>query len=228
MRIAVISDIHSNYHALTTILQDIANQEIDKTYCCGDLVGYGSEPNRVVRALLEDRIPCVRGNHDEAIFNDNVINGFNPRAYGSILQTRKDLDSLSRSYLSNLAPFILDGDIRFVHGFPPDSFRVYVSEAFKKSRLFFNETMHDTLDTIVFVGHTHALGVYSYDGFMVKKYSFVDDHIVLDRECKHIVNVGSVGEPRGREEFGSYVIFDDDDYSVTARRIDISYACSDD
>ena len=44
MRQALISDIHSNLEALTTVLADIARQKIDRIVCLGDIVGYGPNP----------------------------------------------------------------------------------------------------------------------------------------------------------------------------------------
>ena len=51
MRIAVISDIHSNIYALNEVLADIKNRHIDLTVCTGDLVGYATRPNEVIETL---------------------------------------------------------------------------------------------------------------------------------------------------------------------------------
>jgi 3',5'-cyclic AMP phosphodiesterase CpdA len=45
MRIAIISDIHGNLPALDAVLADVAQQQPDRLYCLGDLVGYGASPN---------------------------------------------------------------------------------------------------------------------------------------------------------------------------------------
>ena len=47
MRTAVFSNIHGNLHALQAVLADIAQQEVDRIYCMGDLVGYGAYRNEV-------------------------------------------------------------------------------------------------------------------------------------------------------------------------------------
>ncbi len=46
MRVLVISDVHSNYSALKAVLGDAGH--VDETWCLGDLVGYGPDPNLVV------------------------------------------------------------------------------------------------------------------------------------------------------------------------------------
>ena len=47
VRTAMLSDIHGNLHALQAVLADIAQQEVDRIYCMGDLVGYGAYRNEV-------------------------------------------------------------------------------------------------------------------------------------------------------------------------------------
>ena len=51
MKIAVISDIHSNIYALNEVLEDIKNKNVDIIVCTGDLVGYGTRPNEVIETL---------------------------------------------------------------------------------------------------------------------------------------------------------------------------------
>ena len=46
MRVAVISDIHGNYHALEAVLAEVTAEAPDEIWCLGDVVGYGPEPNR--------------------------------------------------------------------------------------------------------------------------------------------------------------------------------------
>ena len=47
MRIAVISDIHSNIYALDKVIEDIKSKNVDMVVCTGDLVGYGTRPNEL-------------------------------------------------------------------------------------------------------------------------------------------------------------------------------------
>ena len=66
VRIAVLSDVHSNFDALQAVLSDIG--DFDALVCLGDFVGYGAQPNEVVskiRSLRPDAI--VMGNHDYAV-----------------------------------------------------------------------------------------------------------------------------------------------------------------
>ena len=49
MRFLILSDIHSNLEALNTVLEHAAGQ-YDQVLCCGDIVGYGPDPNAVIES----------------------------------------------------------------------------------------------------------------------------------------------------------------------------------
>ena len=67
MRVAVVSDIHSNLHALEAVLAAVEAEAPDELWCLGDLVGYGPRPNECC-ALIEERADvCLAGNHDLAV-----------------------------------------------------------------------------------------------------------------------------------------------------------------
>jgi predicted phosphodiesterase len=74
-KIAVISDIHSNIHALKAAIDCIREERADRIVFLGDLLTYGCHPNEVVEELLalkaEHPLLCVTGNHDQFYFNSN-------------------------------------------------------------------------------------------------------------------------------------------------------------
>src|SRR5690606_41890769 len=76
-RIAIISDIHGNYHALEAVLDAIDRDRITKIVCCGDIVGYGARPNECVEKIRERNIPVIAGNHDHACLSLTDISNFN-------------------------------------------------------------------------------------------------------------------------------------------------------
>jgi predicted phosphodiesterase len=73
MKIAVMSDIHGNIEALSSVLKDIEFSGVDKVVCTGDLVGYGPYPNEVVNTFIEQKIPSTLGNHDLATFDMDLL-----------------------------------------------------------------------------------------------------------------------------------------------------------
>ena len=61
MKIAVISDIHSNIYALDKVIDDIKSKNVDMVVCTGDLVGYGTRPNEVIHKIKEEKILTIMG-----------------------------------------------------------------------------------------------------------------------------------------------------------------------
>src|SRR6188768_1945321 len=71
MRIALISDVHANLHALDAVLANIAQRpDVSVTYHLGDLVGYSAFPNEVVGRLREHAIAGIAGNYDSTVGTD--------------------------------------------------------------------------------------------------------------------------------------------------------------
>ena len=106
--IAFISDIHANLEALDAVLQDIEKNNVSAIYCLGDLVGYGPDPNAVVKkiiALKESKkiVALVCGNHDYGVYHDN-FEIFNSTARMSNQWTRKQLEGTPEmEFLGSLA-----------------------------------------------------------------------------------------------------------------------------
>ncbi|MDA0836943.1 MAG: metallophosphoesterase, partial [Planctomycetota bacterium] len=75
---AIVSDIHGNLEALTTVLEDIEKQEVDEILCLGDVVGYGPNPIECLDLAMEHFKWVLCGNHEWALVNQPV--GFSPAA----------------------------------------------------------------------------------------------------------------------------------------------------
>jgi predicted phosphodiesterase len=68
MRIALLSDVHANLHALDTVLDDIDRRgDVDAAYHLGDLVGYSAFPNEVVARLAARGVAGIAGNYDSTV-----------------------------------------------------------------------------------------------------------------------------------------------------------------
>src|SRR5439155_23779286 len=120
MRVAVISDIHGNLHALEAVLQDVDAQRVDVTWCLGDLVGYGPRPNRCCALAAERAAICLAGNHDLAVRGDIDLEEFAGDAAAAAAWTRGVLDDDSRSFLAGLAPSARAEGVELYHGSPRD------------------------------------------------------------------------------------------------------------
>ncbi len=67
MKLAILSDVHGNRHALDAVLEDIALVGVDATLALGDFLSGPFDPVGVVDRLMGLGIPMVRGNHDRYI-----------------------------------------------------------------------------------------------------------------------------------------------------------------
>ncbi|MCP4668294.1 MAG: metallophosphoesterase family protein, partial [Deltaproteobacteria bacterium] len=158
MKLAVISDIHGNLEALKEVLADMDRSGIDDIICLGDNVGYGPEPEAVVRLLRDRGIPSVMGNHEWGLLDDARLSWFNPSARRALIETRRLLSDETIGYIRGLPLFRTLEGCRFVHGFPPDDITTYL---FDVSPYRFKETLREMEENICFVGHTHVLGLIS-------------------------------------------------------------------
>ncbi len=75
MKIGFISDIHGNFKAFEAVLDKMASKSVDKIICLGDVATLGPQPRQVLKKLRVLEIDCVKGNHDEALFDlENLEN----------------------------------------------------------------------------------------------------------------------------------------------------------
>jgi predicted phosphodiesterase len=84
VRFLILSDIHANWDALEAVLTD-AEGKYDLVLNCGDLVGYGPEPNRVADWCRTSNAAVIRGNHDRAAVGLTDLEWFNPVARAAAL-----------------------------------------------------------------------------------------------------------------------------------------------
>jgi len=206
MKLAVISDIHGNLEALKEVLGDIDRSSIEEIICLGDNVGYGPEPEAVVRLLRDRGIPSVMGNHEWGLLDEKHLSWFNPSARRALIDTRRLISDETMEYIRGLPPFRILKGCRFVHGFPPDEISTYL---FDVTQNRFEEIFRDMEEGICFVGHTHTLRLISYGTGDLKTIPLFKGPNTLFIDNKYIVNAGSVGQPRDGHNQAKYVVWDD-------------------
>jgi diadenosine tetraphosphatase ApaH/serine/threonine PP2A family protein phosphatase len=235
---AIISDIHANLEALKAVLEDIKSKGLaDRIFCLGDLVGYGPNPAECVAECMRFK-SCLMGNHDEATCSEAL--GFNPLAKAAIDWTRSVLKPgfLSRrekkeqwQFLCNLpATEHLHGCL-LVHGSPRDPTMEYILRADTESLVGDVppkiRDVFSRFQTLCFIGHTHEPGIITEDSKFLTP-ADIDGKMDVSKAGKLVVNVGSVGQPRDRDNRACYVTFDGRileyhripyDYATTARKI---------
>lgn len=207
MRIAIISDIHGNMDAFQEVLIDIKESFIDTVFCLGDNIGYGPEPEEVLRVLQENTIVSVLGNHEMACLDSSMLHWFNPPASESLKKTIQMLSPGSVKFIGGFKKSMAAHDCRFVHGFPPDSPITYLFQVSQKNICRYMSQMKER---ICFIGHTHELRIIEFDGEKCIPDMLKRGVTQLKGPSCYIVNVGSVGQPRDGNNHAKYVIWDTD------------------
>lgn len=215
MRVLVISDIHANYTALETVLKDAG--EADETWCLGDLVGYGPDPNEAVEQVRKIKnLTCLLGNHDVAIIGQIPLETFNGDARRSLIHHQKILTASNVDFMRMLpSKTTVRGEATMAHGSPRDPLWEYILNSLS-ARL--NFAHFDT--PWCFVGHSHIQCMFTLNE---KKDLITLDQTKADKtimlSSKLILNPGSVGQPRDRDPRAAYAIYDTVARTWTPRRV---------
>lgn len=214
MQVAVISDVHGNLEALQAVLQDVELCKVEEVVCLGDSVGYGADPEAVVVELRERQVPTVLGNHELGLRDPSMLEWFNPPTMKSLLITRELISARTLEYIEGLKPTLVWREALLVHGSPPDSVTTYLFELGRRELTGILGSMKQQL---CFVGHTHQLEIIRFDGTNLDILPLPQGFCVLKPECKYIVNVGSVGQPRDGDNRAKYVLWDPQEGVIQVR-----------
>jgi len=141
LRTLIISDIHANKTALEAVIKDAG--EVDSTYCLGDVVGYGPDPNECVERLLDiPDLTWIIGNHDAAVLGRIDINTFNYEAKMSLQWQNTTLKSANKKILETLPESLVIGDITLAHGSPCNPIWEYILDARTAKRSSFQTIVY--------------------------------------------------------------------------------------
>lgn len=212
MRVAVLSDIHSNLVALDSVLEAVG--AVDAVWHLGDVVGYGPDPDGVVARLTEIGAVGVRGNHDAAALGGDEIDWFNPDAKAAMVWTRAAISASTRAWLAELPESRAEGDFTLVHGSVREPLWEYVTTA---SVARANLALLPT--TYGLHGHTHLPIAWVEDEGRIEAMEPGDGSVVALAGRPALVNPGSVGQPRDGRDTASCMVVDTDRASVTWRRV---------
>lgn len=218
-KLAVISDIHSNLEALTSVLNDISGQSIQKIVSLGDNIGYGPDPEDVLLKLKSCLVTSILGNHEFAILNDSYKRLFNLNAATALDINRKKLSGSSIQYISSLDPSLVLYGALFIHGISLNLIDGYIFNLSDAQLIKRAKKIHER---IAFVGHTHLLKIYEFDNKGLKKKEFFQRISLLD-DKQYIINAGSVGQPRHGIHEATYVIWNIQKNTVEPKFVEYNY-----
>ncbi len=220
MRVAVISDIHSNLPALEAVLSDLGQRDPDEVWCLGDIVGYGAAPDACT-ALVEDVVErCLAGNHDLVVRGDIDISYFAMSAGAAARWTVKVIKDETRTFLLRLAPLGEKAGVGLYHASPRDPVWEYVLSVRQAA-----DCLQAQRQRVALIGHSHVACYFSRPNGD----SAIEETIgevaaagtVLEMaEDRWLVNPGSVGQPRDGDPRAAWMMLDTDTWTAHYHRVE--------
>jgi diadenosine tetraphosphatase ApaH/serine/threonine PP2A family protein phosphatase len=202
-RVAVISDVHGNRHALEAVLEAVAAESPDELWCLGDLVGYGPQPNECCDAVAARADLCLAGNHDLVVLGSLSIQDFAGDAATAARWTQTVLETGARDFLAGLEPSARRDGVELFHGSARDPVWEYVLSG--EAAWW---TMQATTAPLVLVGHSHVPLAISLDGDELAG-GLAPDATVVDLAAgRWLLNPGSIGQPRDGDPRAAYLLLE--------------------
>ena len=218
MRYLIVSDLHANLEALNAVLDQSAG-DYDRALCCGDLVGYGADPNPVCDWVRGNCSVVVRGNHDRASTGQDDLEWFNPVARSAAVWTLENLSRENAEFIMALprGPVTVDS-FQLFHGSPYDEDEYVVAAGEAGEAFTYLESR------VGFFGHTHVQGGFIWNQSRVETILRTparsdSQALVIDPACAYMINPGSAGQPRDGDARAAYAIYDTGAANVTYYRI---------
>ncbi|HRQ41830.1 MAG TPA: metallophosphoesterase family protein [Chloroflexota bacterium] len=243
MRYAIITDIHANFGALQAVDNDVRRlrtqgNETIVYWFLGDLIGYGPDPVECIKWLKNSADIGERwlpGNHDEWLLSQTKVSDdawMSLSKHQQILQEPKN--RLYERWFKEEVQKAVNEEARSlgkVHGKGVDAYFVHASLQLSQRRMLYlhpwkkhligdifgllGREYHTQPTTVLFCGHTHY-PMWFHDRQLQplaygKRLPLVDGI--------HIINPGSVGQPRDGDPRAAYLLFDPEARTVEFRRV---------
>lgn len=224
-RIAVISDIHSNYSALEKVvsllnLEEGGKPSVDEVVFLGDLLSYGCSPNEVIHTMqrVSRKISTkfIIGNHDSLYFDFDKNEEYYIKLPSFIKETINWTTNQLKCDLADCFDWVWEysiSDTLFSHANPYGKADWRYIRTIEDAQLAAN-TLYDRGFSSGYFGHVHRK--------MSESFSITRDSAIP--QIIKINNVGSVGQPRGgRSSFGIIEMRQDEkSFSIVEFDYDIS------
>ena len=220
MRALIVSDVHSNLEAFTSVIDDATRRGgFSQIWSLGDLVGYGPDPVECLKLLEEHDHVAVVGNHDLAAAGRLSVEAFNQYAAEANRWTAAQLNSEQAASLAGQPLKVEQGEFTLVHGSPRDPVWEYVVSQAAAAVSFVHFDTNWCL-----LGHSHV-------PFLCVPYenstafiTFPEDSPVSLASERMLINPGSVGQPRDGDPRASYAVYDSDEGAIYHHRTEYDIA----
>jgi diadenosine tetraphosphatase ApaH/serine/threonine PP2A family protein phosphatase len=218
MRVAVLSDIHGNLHALEAVL-DAASA--DEVWCLGDVTGYGARPNECCALVRERASVCLAGNHDLVVVGTLGIEEFSHDAADAAAWAKSRLTEENRAWLAGLPSMTERDGTLLAHASPRDPVWEYVL-----SNDVALASLEATEAPLVLVGHSHValdLGLVGDELTGGVAPAGLEIDLAAGR---WLLNPGSVGQPRDGDPRAAWLLLDFEAGRATFERVDYDIAAT--
>jgi predicted phosphodiesterase len=215
VRLAIISDIHSNLPALEAVLEAVRESDPDELWCLGDVVGYGAQPDECGTLVSERCALSLVGNHDLAVLDDIEVSAFSPAAAEAVMWTKENAAPETLEFLRALEPVDESREVALYHASPRDpvwEYVLWVDQA--------EECLELQSARVSLIGHSHvALFFVDPAGNSEVRGAHAEPGSMLEiGEGRWLINPGSVGQPRDGDPRAAWLELDTDAWTATYRR----------
>ena len=211
MKIAVISDIHANLHALTSVINDFNKHGVERVFALGDYAMAGPQPIETMQFVLTQPWEMIQGNTDKLIaeYSEELYDSMKANAPVMSEALKYDVSVLPQKYKNFLKQLpqekiveICGIKIHLVHGSP----RRNNENIYPDLTLETIEEMVGSSDAdLILCGHTHMPCGYQLNS------------------RKTVVNVGSVGRPMTEDTLPCYAIINIENGAFTVEHHFVDY-----
>ena len=237
MRFALISDIHSNIHALEKVFSILEGENIDQILCLGDIVGYNANPVECINAIQSHPkiIHIVKGNHDEDVcgfehIGFSRIRELSKDAYDGLKYSNPLLNNSHKDWLTVLPEdkLIENNKLPFwISHHSPNYCTVYGYILGRQDARVSLDVLREYKkgSNLFFFGHSHiptfameeSRNIVFDMGMHLENKTYV-----IEPSNYYLINPGSIGQPRSNG-ITSYAILDTEKRTVSIRGFEYDF-----
>jgi diadenosine tetraphosphatase ApaH/serine/threonine PP2A family protein phosphatase len=210
--------VHGNLPAFRAVMEEVAEAGVDETWCLGDLVGYGAQPDECVALARESCDLSLAGNHDLVVIGRLPLAEFSSSAAAAAEWTRENIAPESVKFLEGLEPLDTGRAVGLYHASPRDPVWEYVLSSWQAE-----ECMEAMEARVGAVGHSHVALYFHRDGDSELEGAQAPAGTELDiSEGRWLINPGGVGQPRDGDPRAAWLLLDTGSWTATWRRVEYS------
>jgi diadenosine tetraphosphatase ApaH/serine/threonine PP2A family protein phosphatase len=217
LRLAVISDVHSNQPALESALTAIDEVGVEQIWCLGDVVGYGAQPDPCADLIQQRCDVCLAGNHDLAVLGELDIATFSETAAVAVEWTRENASQATIDFLRGLRPTGSHEGLGLFHASPSDPIWEYVLSIDQAEA-----GLDAQQERIGLIGHSHIALFFTRPEPVQEgetQGAQAGDGALLSLESgEWLLNPGSVGQPRDGDPRAAWLELDTEKWTARFHR----------